>query len=248
MNIAALIVAAGASSRMGDGKKKEYHPLLGQHDLCVKHDRNSVLTGEGQPLTVLGTVFSVFAENPRISIIVVVHPVKAEIGEQAARGAIGEALIKRCNKELHFVPGGENRRLSVYHGLSLLAAFKTDYVLIHDGARPWLDQTLVNRVIDEVIEREAVIPVIPFTETPKELDAGGHIKRHLKRANLALAQTPQAFLFDKILKAHQKAAEIVPQGNTEWTDDAEIYDEFIGEVAVVQGDSRNKKITFPEDL
>ena len=74
------------------------------------------------------------------------------------------------------------------------------------------------------------------------------IKRHLKRRELCSAQTPQGFKFPEILLAHEKAAEREKKENIEYTDDAEVWGEFIGQVAVISGDPANKKITYPEDL
>jgi len=71
------------------------------------------------------------------------------------------------------------------------------------------------------------------------------IKTHLKRKNTGVAQTPQAFKFPEILDAHKKAANVETE---EFTDDAEIWGRFCGQVAVIQGEPENKKITFPEDL
>jgi 2-C-methyl-D-erythritol 4-phosphate cytidylyltransferase len=233
MNIAALIVAAGLSERMGGGEKKEYRCLPGDND--------------GKQLTVLGAAFAVFARNPRISTIVLVYTADSENGESAAKKAIGTAN-ETYKKEVYFVPGGSNRRLSVYHGLCLLEGFKPDYVLIHDGARPWIKDSVIDRVIDAAIDKDAAIPVVPMTETPKEIDGSGFVKNHLKRCNFVCAQTPQCFIFNKIFAAHKKAAEEELTGSVEWTDDAEIYGKFEGPVAVVDGDVLNKKITFKEDL
>jgi len=129
-----------------------------------------------------------------------------------------------------------------------LESHKPSHVLIHDGARPWIKPDLIERVIDAVIRHGAVIPALPLTETPKELDSSlEFITRHLRRKNLCAAQTPQGFRFPEILRAHEKAA-----GNTgekfEYTDDAEVWGEFIGQVAVIAGDPENRKITYPEDL
>ena len=134
------------------------------------------------------------------------------------------------------------------------------HVLIHDGARPWIRGELIERIIDAVINCGAVIPALPLTETPKLLHpAGGSpmkddslfmglIKQHLRRAELCTAQTPQGFKFPEILAAHLKAREREDRENFDYTDDAEVWGEFIGEVAVIRGDPDNRKITYPEDL
>jgi 2-C-methyl-D-erythritol 4-phosphate cytidylyltransferase len=145
------------------------------------------------------------------------------------------------------VPGGSSRRISVHHALSTLAGFKPDYVLIHDGARPWIKTSMIDRVIDALMLYDAVLPVLPLSETPKEID-GRFVKRHLKRASVVLAQTPQAFAFGALLAAHEKAAGRELADSVEYTDDAEVWGEFVGPVAVIDGDKSNRKITFPEDI
>jgi 2-C-methyl-D-erythritol 4-phosphate cytidylyltransferase len=123
-----------------------------------------------------------------------------------------------------------------------------------------VDTGLIERVIAAVMVHSAVVPVMPLVETPKEIvwetvetAAGaafrqGFVKRHLRRANVGAAQTPQAFEFRGILAAHEKAAERELREGIKYTDDAEVWGEFCGPVAVVAGSPANRKITFPEDL
>ncbi|MDR2098002.1 MAG: 2-C-methyl-D-erythritol 4-phosphate cytidylyltransferase [Spirochaetaceae bacterium] len=242
--IAAIITAAGSSTRMG-GTKKEYLPITSPKESANGTEGAASNTG-GPVLTVLGAAVSVFAGSPRIGLIVITVPPNADDGEYAARQALPEHLLGRERPVIVFVPGGSSRRISVHHALSTLAGFAPDYVLIHDGARPWVTPALVDRVIDAVIVYDAVIPALSMQETPKET-ADGFVRRHLKRASIAAAQTPQAFAFKPLLAAHEKAAD-AELGGREYTDDAEIWGEFVGAVAVVEGERANRKITFPEDV
>ena len=235
MNIAAIITAAGSSSRMGAGIKKEYRMLPG----------SASETGDG--ITVLGAAVRIFATDPRIAPIVVVHPASLEQGEFAARSAIGKELLSAAAGRILFIPGGENRRISVFHGLTLLNAWKPELVLIHDGARPWVERDLIDRVIEAALLHGAAVPALSLTETPK-LVQNGFIEQHLKRTAVLTAQTPQGFSFEAIFAAHQKAAQKCYNEEIEYTDDAEIYGEFAGKTAVVAGDILNRKITFPGDL
>jgi 2-C-methyl-D-erythritol 4-phosphate cytidylyltransferase len=130
-----------------------------------------------------------------------------------------------------------------------------DYVLIHDGARPWITGALIKQVMAALVRYKAVIPALTVVETPKELDGSmtgpegpAFIKRHLRRVSIVTAQTPQAFAFSGILSAHEKAAAKEASEFREYTDDAEVWGEFIGPVAVIPGEAANRKITFPEDL
>ncbi|MDR0584521.1 MAG: 2-C-methyl-D-erythritol 4-phosphate cytidylyltransferase [Treponema sp.] len=232
--IATIICAAGSSLRM-KGLKKEYRPLP-----------------DNGGLTVLGAAVLAFA--PLVETVVIAVPADDESGEAAARRALPTELLSAGKPRILFVPGGKTRRASVHHALSLLAACPPRYVLIHDGARPWIGPALIKRVIDAVQKYRAVIPLLPLTETPKEtdspLEASGpvFIKQHLRRSNTGAAQTPQAFDFPEILSAHERAAGYERDGNVEYTDDAEVWGAFIGPVAVIPGSPENRKITFPEDL
>jgi 2-C-methyl-D-erythritol 4-phosphate cytidylyltransferase len=238
LNIAVVICAAGASSRMRSGIspviKKEYQKLNNGN-------------------TALGTAVGAFAEIPLVRIIVISIP---ENDEKAARNALPKKLLNTQKPKIIFVTGGGTRQSSVFNAISVLAEFNPDYVLIHDGARPWISSSLIKNIITAVKKYDAVIPALPLTDTPKELESALEtqtdtespavfIKNHLKRQNTSIAQTPQGFKFKEILFAHQKAKEITDE---EFTDDAEIWGRFCGKVAVIRGEAENKKITFPEDL
>ncbi|MCL2212071.1 MAG: 2-C-methyl-D-erythritol 4-phosphate cytidylyltransferase [Treponema sp.] len=218
--IAVIILAAGSSSRMS-GIKKEFYKLE---------------TG----ISVLGTSTLTFASVPQIDTVVIVVQ---EGNESAAREALPPALLANPRLKIKFVTGGTSRRASVFNALSSLENSSHDYILIHDGARPWVSSSLVEAIIEAVIKHNAVIPLLPITDTPKEYD-GQFVKNHLKRACVGTAQTPQAFKFTQILEAHKKAAEV----SEDFTDDAEIWGRFIGQVACIPGEPENKKITFNEDL
>lgn len=227
MKIAAVILAAGSSSRFG-GTKKEYQKL------------------ENSSLTVLGSAVNAFTAVKSLEIIVIAV---SENEENAARQALPPECFTASGPKILFVKGGNSRRASVYKALSFLEKYNPEYVLIHDGARPRVSPSLIEKIIAEVKKHGAVIPVLPLTDTPKECDAPVSqertvfIKTHLKRANTGAAQTPQAFAFPRILRAHAQA-----QNDEDFTDDAEIWGKFCGPVAVIQGEPQNRKITFPEDL
>jgi 2-C-methyl-D-erythritol 4-phosphate cytidylyltransferase len=236
--IAAIIAAAGSSTRMGGGVKKEYRPL-----------GEGIDDADGRPLTVLGAATGAFAANTRIGLIVIVVPFGIEYGQTAAYAALPPSLFMPGKRPpILFAPGGATRRASVHNALAMLSAYSPDYVLIHDGGRPWVDGLLIEKIIDALLRHQAVTPLLPLAETPKEFDQTGFVTRHLRRSFVGVAQTPQGFAFREILRAHALAAERESRESHEYTDDAEIWAEFIGPVAVVEGSPRNKKITFPEDL
>jgi len=234
--IAAVITAAGSSSRMG-GVKKEYRPL------------GKELRSDGKPITVLDSAVRAFRAVPRVGLIVITVPLQEEQGETAAREALDPLFLGPTgHPPILFVPGGNSRRSSVHHALTLLRAYEPDFVLIHDGARPWIRPPLIDRTIDAAIQFRAVIPGLPQVETPKEIDPSGQVVRHLKRAAVISAQTPQGFAFPEILRAHEQAGEEEITLGREFTDDAEVWGSFMGPVMVIPGEAENRKITFPEDL
>jgi len=248
--IAAIILAAGSSSRMG-GVKKEFAKLPNGETVLACSVR----------------VFSSLAEN-----IIIVVPQNCEA---QAKDALPAELKENQNNKINFVKGADTRRGSTLNALRALLPFNPRYVLIHDGARPFISNEAAANLIDAVKKYGAVIPVLEITETPKELGIKNEelriknvecgiknvgirgenkeqtakkevvfIERHLKRVNIVTAQTPQCFKFPEILYAHEEAAKV----DEEFTDDAEIWGRFVGQVAAIPGDINNRKITFPQDL
>jgi len=232
--LAAIILAAGSSSRF----LRQSSPRLGG----IKKEFQKL---KEKNLTVLGSSAGTFAEIPSVKTIVIAVQ---KNDEEAGRGALPPELLAKDGVNIVFVTGGESRRASVYNALCALTPYNPRYVLIHDGARPWVSARLIGNIIEAVKKHGAVIPLLPLTDTPKEIADSGQavfVKRHLKRADVGIAQTPQAFVFPQILHAHEKAACV---SDEEFTDDAEIWGRFCGQVTVVQGEIENKKITFIEDL
>ena len=238
--MAAVICAAGNSARMNTAGKKEY---------CL-------LPAGNEGMTVLGASVSAFTSIPEIETIVIVVPGDPVYGENAARKALSSHLLERdAYPQILFVKGGKTRQESVFNALTYGFSDKTpDYVLIHDGARPWVSASLIKKIIEETKKYGAVIPLLPITDTPKETDTPLDytssepilVKHHLKRTLTGIAMTPQGFSFPEILDAHRKAQ--VSQGHACFTDDAEVWAEFYGQVWAIPGDINNRKITFPEDL
>jgi 2-C-methyl-D-erythritol 4-phosphate cytidylyltransferase len=233
---AVVICAAGSSSRMG-GIKKEYRKVI----------------VSGVQRTALEACVAAFVSINSIEIIVIVIPKDTE---ETARAALSKEFISALKPRIYFVNGGQTRRASVYNALSFLVNFNPGMVLIHDGARPWVSNSLVLEIINAAGKYGAAIPVLALSDTPKECDApllnstpGDEafvfIKTHLKRANTGIAQTPQGFKFPEIFFAHEKAVKVEDE---EFTDDAEIWGRFYGDVAVIPGLPENRKITFPQDI
>jgi 2-C-methyl-D-erythritol 4-phosphate cytidylyltransferase/2-C-methyl-D-erythritol 2,4-cyclodiphosphate synthase len=131
--------------------------------------------------------------------------------------------------------------------LALEAISPCATVLIHDGARPFVTAELVRAVLHSAQQTGAAVPAIMSADTIKQAALTGErsvITAHLKRADLRAVQTPQGFAYAPLLEAHQKARQ---EGKT-YTDDSEIWHDYVGPVAVVDGSPANRKITTPEDF
>lgn len=220
MKITAIIPASGRGKRMQSEVAKQYM------ELC------------GKPL--LYYAVKAFEDSPVDEIILVVSP-----GEETY---VKEHIVEAFGfqKVTAVVAGGRERYHSVYNGV--LAAEGSDYVLIHDGARPMLTGELIKRLTDRVMECGACVAAVPVKDTIKEADAAGNVLGTPDRSRLFAVQTPQAFSYDLILQAYKKLFE----GEAEAafvTDDASVV-ELLTEhpVKLVMGDYSNLKITTPEDL
>ena len=148
------------------------------------------------------------------------------------------------------VPGGKERYHSVYQGL--LAAGACDYVLIHDGARPFLNQEIIERCIEGAKDCNACVAGMPVKDTIKLADADQNIETTPDRSRVWMIQTPQAFSFPLIKEAYSKLMALEAAGKASpvpVTDDAMVVEYFLGEkVRLVQGSYENIKITTPEDM
>ena len=215
---AVVITAAGSSTRWAEGKKKEYALL------------------EGRP--VLSRCLERFAEiSPPLQIVVTLP--RNDIA------AIRELLAESIDiARIRFTSGGDSRQESVRLGLEALKSLSPQIVLIHDGARPWIDRSLIERVLEGARRWGACIPVVDACEAPKRVGPSGLILEDLPRDQFKLAQTPQAFMYDRIFEAHRRARKT----SHLFVDDAEVYAAYCSAVFTVAGSRENRKITFKEDL
>jgi len=133
---------------------------------------------------------------------------------------------------------------SVGSAVRYLEKSAPELVLVHDGARPLVSPELVRAVLDAAREHGAATAALPLKNACKEIDGNGFVRRSLERAALVSVQTPQAFRYELLARAHREG---LAQGAVV-DDDAELV-ELLGEpVKVVPGDYRNLKITTPDDL
>ncbi len=140
--------------------------------------------------------------------------------------------------KVKIIEGGSSRQESVFNGLK---ACNCDFVLIHDGARPMISTELINRTIEMVKDKKALTVATKTVDTIKEVIDGKIIKT-IDRAKLYNTQTPQAFEYDLILKAHQK---LIGQN---FTDDAGMLEKLGIDVYILDGSYKNIKITTQNDI
>ena len=208
----ALIVAAGRGTRFGGDRPKQYLPLGGA--------------------TVLRHAVAAFAAHPRIAGVQVV--IRDEDRAMFEAATAGLALLPA-------VPGGAERQDSVRLGLEALLPLDPGRVLIHDGARPFPEAGLIDRVLEALDRAPAAIPALPLGDTIKRVE-GGAIRETVDRAGLWRAQTPQGFHFREILAAHRASAGHV------LTDDAAVAEAAGIAPLVVAGSEDNLKVTAAPDL
>jgi 2-C-methyl-D-erythritol 4-phosphate cytidylyltransferase len=153
-------------------------------------------------------------------------------------------------KVVSIVAGGKERYHSVLNGIK--AAGECDYIFIHDGARPFVTQDMLARLLETVKESHACVAGMPVKDTIKIADDNGFIATTPKRELVWMIQTPQVFEFALIQKAYLKLEKdeySLLQKGISITDDAMVVEMLLGEkVKLVEGSYQNIKITTPEDL
>lgn len=157
-----------------------------------------------------------------------------------------ENVIQRFGftKIKDIVEGGQERYHSVYEGLKAITS--CDYVLIHDGARPFVNQTIIRDAIQGAIQYEACVVGMPVKDTIKMMDSEGFVEQTPDRSLVWMVQTPQAFSFPIIKKAYDL---LLQQRNPNVTDDAMVVEKMLDKkVKLIKGSYENIKITTPSDL
>ena len=148
------------------------------------------------------------------------------------------------------VAGGKERYHSVANGL--LACKECEIVLIHDGARPFLDQDIITRCIQNAEEVGACVAGMPVKDTIKIASEDGFVASTPNRNYVWMIQTPQTFKYDLIAQSYKKLIEEeekLKEKGVNITDDAMVVEYFTGQkIRLVEGSYKNIKITTPEDL
>lgn len=141
------------------------------------------------------------------------------------------------------LPGGPRRQDSVYLGLKGIMD-PPEIVLIHDGARPFVTKQIIANVIDGARRYGAAVAAVPITDTIKRSKDGGFIDETIPRHGLWTAQTPQAFRYDLLKMAFERADHNGFYGS----DEAMLFERLAHKVRIVMGEKENIKITTGDDL
>lgn len=214
----AIILAAGTGKRMNSNTPKQY------------------LTLDNKP--VLYYSLKAFEKSSINEIILVVG--RNEI-DYCRREIIEKYNIKKVTA---IVEGGSERYDSVYQGL--LVVKNADYILIHDGARPFITVEIIERTLEQVVIHKACVVGVPSKDTVKIVDTNGKVQKTPNRETIWCTQTPQAFSFSLINEAYEK----IKEGNYPYiTDDAMVVEQTTNyPIQMIHGSYSNIKITTPEDL
>jgi 2-C-methyl-D-erythritol 4-phosphate cytidylyltransferase len=212
----AVVPAAGAGERLAAGVPKAFFHLDGR--------------------TLVERAVSGLWESGVVDRVVVAVP--ADRTDQAKLILGHQATV---------IAGGAHRSESVGRALAAFAdAEQPSFVLVHDAARALTPPTLVVRVVEALqAGHEAVVPVLPLSDTIKAIDANGVVLGTPERAGLRAVQTPQGFATELLVRAYQRAAEL---SGADFTDDASMVEHIGGQVRVVEGDPLAFKITTRLDV
>lgn len=211
-----IIPAAGQGKRMGAG-------------------HNKLLLELGEVPIFIHTL-KVFEEDKECEgIILAISP----CDEEQFNSLIADYCITKITS---IVYGGKERQHSVYNGVR--AAKQEGIVLVHDGARPFINKELINTLVNAADQKGAAIVAVPVKDTIKKVKDNDEVAETIERSGLWAVQTPQAFRISLLLEAHKKAEEEQYIG----TDDASLVERMNRPVTIVEGSYDNIKLTTLEDL
>ncbi len=220
MREVAIIVSGGSGSRMGASLPKQFLLLKGTPILM--HTLQSFYRSRGDSLK-----------------LILVLP------EEWIRYWNELCQSHQFNVEHEVVPGGKDRFSSVKNALSFVESNikeESCFIAVHDGVRPLLSKSLITRLFEGVAIHSAVVAGIPPVDSIRLQYEDGSNKS-INRNNVWLVQTPQVFEGNLLLKAYKSTS-----ANKVFTDDASVVEHSGHPITMIQGDSRNLKITYPQDL
>ena len=213
---ATVILASGTSDRFGGIIPKQYKKIKNK--------------------TVLEISINIFLKVNRISNLYVVYNSDHEKYVDA---------IKKKYNQIQFLKGGQTRQLSSLNAINFIYKKKIyKNILIHDAARPIIEKKMIKFLIDNLKSVDGVIPAIKITDSTKYVK-NNFIFKNIERNNLYKAQTPQAFLIDKLKKAYDQFNK---NELKHFTDDSEIFTTAGFKVKIIEGAQDNIKITSKNDF
>ena len=224
MKITAIVLAGGRGKRMNSSVPKQF--------LMIKDK------------PVLYYSLQAFEESFIDSVILVAGEEDMEYCRKEIVEKYGFAKVKKI------VAGGKERYHSVLNGIK--ETDSCEYIFIHDGARPFVTQDMLERLLVNVKECHACVAGMPVKDTIKIANEDGYISTTPKRELVWMIQTPQVFDYELIKKAYlilEKDEYSLLEKGISITDDAMVVERLLGEkVRLVEGSYQNIKITTPEDL
>lgn len=212
-----IIVAAGTGSRMKASINKQFIKLNDKEIITYTIDK--------------------FYNNKNINDIVIV------VKEDEAEFFKKEILDKYNFNNIKIAYGGKERQDSVYNGIKVLDK-NCKYVLVHDGARPFVNEDIINRSLEEVQKYKSVVVGVPVKDTIKVVNNNNDIVDTPNRSTLWSVQTPQTFDYNVIKRAYEDAFD----NNFYGTDDAMLVERLGYTVKMIYGSYNNIKVTTPEDI
>ena len=215
--VIAIVPAAGSGNRMQASRNKLFLPL--ENEPIIAHTLKK-LVGFG------------------ISHFII--PIQ-DVERDQFQNIVDELKIE--NISISFVTGGEERQQSIFNALQAVGE-EFQMVVVHDGARPFVDSNTYERVLKEAREMGAAIAGVPAKDTVKEVSTFGEVDRTLVRSRVWQIQTPQIFSACLLKEAYEEARKQHFVG----TDDSSLVENLNHPVAVVMGNYENIKITTPEDM
>ena len=218
MKIVALIAAAGRGKRMNSKIGKPFIPIFGKPILAYTLEKF-------EKCEFIDKIYLVVTDKEKDycwkNIILKYHFTKVQ----------------------ELITGGDTRQDSVFNGLKSLDS-DTDIVIIHDGARPFINEMIIKESIEVAEKSGAAIAAVPIRDTVKKIGENFVIHSTLDRAKIWRAQTPQTFGYKLILSTYKKARK---DGYTA-TDDAALLERYGHKVKIIIGSEENIKITSPFDV
>ena len=217
--LTSIILAAGKSNRFGGKIPKTF------------------LSFYGRPLF----YYSLYSFNQVDEVDSIYLVVSKEMLEEAQ--LYKKKYFKNINKFKDIIVGGDERMHSVFNALNSIRK-DTEYVALHDAARPFIKPELIRTIFYEAVKRDAAVCGIPVIDTIKMLNHNVFIETHLKREELIAIQTPQIFNYNKLYDNYKNAI----AKDVVYTDDTEIFALSGDKISIVKGDKDLFKITYKDDI